>query len=88
MAASLPIACSNYEPMSELLGNAGLYFNPEQPESITAALTRLIQDNTLRKQNALTAYQRSQDYSWELCSQNTFEFISKTARWYTKYPDL
>ena len=29
MASSLPICCSEYQPMLEMLGNTGEYFNPE-----------------------------------------------------------
>ncbi len=80
MAAGLPIACSNRGPMPELLGDAGIYFDPEQPESIVAALARLIQDTSWREQHAQMAYTRSQDYSWERCARETLDFIVQTAR--------
>ena len=34
MAAGLPVACSNRGPMPEILGDAGLYFDPLQPQEI------------------------------------------------------
>jgi glycosyltransferase involved in cell wall biosynthesis len=82
MAAGLPIACSNRGPMPGFLGDAGIYFDPEQPESIVEALTSLIQDTTWREEHALIAYTRSLDYSWERCAQETLDFIVQTARKY------
>ena len=38
MASGLPIACSNRGPMSEILGDAGLYFDPEVVDSIAEAI--------------------------------------------------
>ena len=43
MASGLPIACSNRGPMPEVLGQAGVFFNPEQPEDIARALRELIE---------------------------------------------
>ena len=44
MAAGLPIACSNRGPMPEVLGDAGVYFDPEKPASIADAVRRLALD--------------------------------------------
>ncbi len=82
MAAGLPIACSNRGPMPSILGEAGIYFDPEQLDSIVSALAHLIQDKNWREQHAYMAYQRAQDYSWERCTRETFDFISLTARRY------
>jgi len=38
MASGLPIACSNRGPMPEVLGDAGVYFDPEDPHDIARAL--------------------------------------------------
>ena len=43
MASGLPIACSNLGPMPEVLGDAGLYFHPERPAEIAAALRQLFE---------------------------------------------
>jgi glycosyltransferase involved in cell wall biosynthesis len=80
MASSLPIACSNRDPMPEVLGDAGLYFDPEQPSSLAEILLRLMKDHELRRWSAEKGYQRSKDYSWNRCANETFSFLSQVAR--------
>jgi glycosyltransferase involved in cell wall biosynthesis len=80
MASGLPIACSNRGPMSEVLGQAGVFFNPEQPEDIARALLELIELPQTRTELARASYERVQKYSWLLCADETFEFLAKIAR--------
>ena len=76
MAAGLPIACSDRGPMPEILRDAGIYFNSEHPDSITASLNLLIQDESVRETLGSKARALSQAYSWECCAQETFAFLS------------
>ncbi|MBX9870537.1 MAG: glycosyltransferase family 4 protein [Burkholderiaceae bacterium] len=82
MASGLPIASSNRGPMSEVLEGAGIYFDPEVPESIAEALRRLIHNVELRTQLAASAWQKGQSYSWVRCARETLEFIAETAEAY------
>jgi len=75
MASGLPIACSNRGPMPEILGEAGVYFDPENATEIAVALQSLITDHVLRLQCARMAFEQSQAYTWERCAKETFEFI-------------
>ena len=79
MASGLPIACSNRSAMPEILGEAGFYFDPEQPEEIAKALYTLIDTPALREHCAWSAYKRTQAYSWERCARETFSFLAKAA---------
>ncbi len=80
MAAGLPIACSRCGPMPEVLGPAGVYFDPEQPEEITASLQLLLDEPKLREECAHQAYQQAQQYSWERCARETFSFLADVAQ--------
>jgi glycosyltransferase involved in cell wall biosynthesis len=75
MAAGLPIACSGISAMSELLGEAGVYFKPEDPISITDTLRQLISSPNLRHQCAERANSAAKSYSWAVCADETFDFI-------------
>ena len=75
MASGLPIACSNRGPMPEILGEAGVYFNPELPEDIATALLTLIQSDRLRSDLSFSSYELAQRYKWENCADETFRFI-------------
>ncbi len=80
MAAGLPIACSDRGPMPEVLGDAGVYFDPEQPENIAAVLEKLLLDHSLRTRLSIQAQARAREYSWKRCASDTFSFIESVAR--------
>ena len=75
MAAGLPIASSNRGPMPEILGDAGLTFDPLSPANISDILERLIQDPDLRTTLAKKSQFAARKYSWEYCANGTFRFF-------------
>lgn len=79
MAAGLPVACSDRGPMPEILGQAGVYFNPEKVSNIADALETLLLSPELRKQYAQLAFEQSQAYTWERCAHETFAFLAEIA---------
>jgi glycosyltransferase involved in cell wall biosynthesis len=66
--------------MPEVLGNAGIYFDPIHKDSIANALRRLIDDADLREQMAASAWQKSNLYSWERCARETLAYVAAVAR--------
>lgn len=76
MASGLPIACARRGPMPEVLGDAGEYFDPEEPREIATAIQRLATDTEVREKCALKAYERAQRYSWARCARETFTFLA------------
>jgi glycosyltransferase involved in cell wall biosynthesis len=77
MASGLPIACSRRGPMPEVLGDAGVYFDPESAADIARALRELIDSPELRTRLARGSFDRVQVYSWSRCATETFEFMAK-----------
>lgn len=75
MASGLPIACSDRGPMPEVLKDAGVYFDPENVQSIVDALLKLCGNSKLRGDYANLAHQRSLGFSWAKCSSETLGFI-------------
>ncbi|WP_347068285.1 glycosyltransferase [Flavobacterium sp. WV_118_3] len=78
MSAGLPIASSEKMPMPEFLQEAGVYFNALDVGTIEKALIKLMEDKILRQTVMEKAYELSQQYSWTVCAQNTFKFITAT----------
>ena len=78
MAVGLPIACSNRGPMPEVLADGGVYFDPENAESIAGAIEQIIQSPALRLAIAQRAKTLSQQYNWKRCADETFSFIAET----------
>lgn len=82
MASGLPVACSNRGPMPEVLGDTGVYFDPEQPRDIARALRELIDSPQLRTELAQASHRRAQQFSWQRCADETFGFLVEVARQY------
>ena len=80
MASGLPVACSNRGPMPEVLGSAGVYFDPEDPGEIATTVQTLVQSPELRATLARESFARAQGYSWERCASETFAFLAQVAR--------
>jgi glycosyltransferase involved in cell wall biosynthesis len=79
MASGLPIACSKRGPMPEVLGDAGVYFDPESAADIGQALRQLIDSPPLRTKLARSSFDRAHIYSWNRCASETFEFLAQVA---------
>jgi glycosyltransferase involved in cell wall biosynthesis len=79
MASGLPIACSNRGPMPEVLGDAGVYFDPEIPSDIARALRELIDSSELRARLAHRSFERVRIFSWSRCAKETFGFLARVA---------
>jgi len=78
MAAGLPIACSSCGPMPEVLGDGGIYFDPEDPRSIADAIEKILIDPEMRTSIARRARVLSDRYSWPRCGAQTWEFLRTT----------
>jgi glycosyltransferase involved in cell wall biosynthesis len=80
MGARLPIACSDRTGLPEILKDAGVYFNPEEPSSIAEAIRQLIESVELRKMLGERAYQYALNYRWDRCSSETINFIKEVEK--------
>ena len=80
MSYGLPIACSNFGPMPEVLGKAGVFFDPLDPDSIAEALKKLVLDISLRKQISTASQERSKLFSWQTSAWDTFRLLTEVAK--------
>lgn len=78
MASGLPILSSNRGPMPEILKDGGLYFDPENIDSTYDALKTMIYDQEAQKKFAKKSLERSMEFSWEKCSEETFSYLIDT----------
>jgi len=78
MSFALPVACSDFPPMPEILEDAGLYFDPESVSEIAFTLEELLLNPKLREKLARKALKRSQNYSWKKCATETFEVLMQS----------
>ncbi len=80
MASGLPIACSDRGPMPEVLSDAGVYFDPEKPESIADSIKKMISSKDFRATLSARSFKRCELFSWKNCAEQTFSFLAKIAR--------
>lgn len=77
MSAGLPIACADKGPMSDILSDAGFYFDASSPYSIAENIEIMVKSKELRSSKSEISYKLSNNFSWERCSRDTFKFIEK-----------
>ena len=78
MASGLKIACSSRGPMPEVLKDGGYYFNPENPKSISNVVEKIIKSPLESKAKVLKALKYSNNFSWDRCAMETFNFLKST----------
>jgi glycosyltransferase involved in cell wall biosynthesis len=80
MAAGIPMACSNVEPMAGLAGDAALPFDPKDVEAMAAAMLRITEDEALRAKLAEAGPRQAAKYSWEATARGTLEAMVEVGR--------
>ncbi len=88
MASGLPVACSDRGPMPELIGDAAVYFDPEDPRDIARAAREMLRSPELRARIARDANARAKAFSWHRCADETFSFLREVAQSATRAPSL
>jgi glycosyltransferase involved in cell wall biosynthesis len=79
MKSGLPIICSSYGPMPEILGEHGIYFDPVSLEDCKKALKEFINRRGHYRQIAWKSTERAALFTWEKCAEQTFGFLRKIA---------
>jgi glycosyltransferase involved in cell wall biosynthesis len=77
MKSGLPIAASNMPPMTEILGEAGLYFDPKRPMEIAGALRRLLDTPALRTELKSVAILRAKRYNISRHNEKLLAFMGE-----------
>jgi glycosyltransferase involved in cell wall biosynthesis len=80
MAAGVPTACSDIEPMASIAGEAALQFNPRHPPALVDALRRIATDEPLRARLSQAGPDRASQFSWRTTAEITLEALRECAR--------
>jgi glycosyltransferase involved in cell wall biosynthesis len=73
MSYGCPVACSNTSSMIEIVGNAGLLFDPLDPASISNKIDIIFDDPNSSKLYAKNSYLHSKEFTWKKCADKTHE---------------
>lgn len=72
MANGCPTAIADASCFPEIGGDASLYFNPEDTDSIADTLKTMIQDESLRRELTRKGLQRASKFSWQRCADSHY----------------
>ena len=71
MEMGLPVVTSNVSSMPEIAGDAALLVNPLEPDSIAAAMLRLLSEPALERELSARGQARARQFSWEHAARET-----------------
>jgi len=77
MACGAAVITSNRSACPEVAGDAAVLVNPDEVESISSALLRLVEDRSLREEMRGRALARAALFSWKRVAQQTLEVYAK-----------
>jgi glycosyltransferase involved in cell wall biosynthesis len=84
MACSSPVLASDRGSLPEVVGDAGLYFDPFDVESISRAITEMVENESLRSQLSSRAVARAGEFTWERAARLTLAHLE--AMWRSGTP--
>ena len=76
LAAGIPMACSDIEPLRSLAGDAALKFNPDDPQEMARAMALITDDEALRAQLAAAGPRQARNFSWESSARATLAALT------------
>ena len=75
LAAGVPTACSDIEPMSSIAGAAALKFDPRDPAAIAEVMERLVTDGELQERLAAAGPLRAAQFSWRTTAEGILDAL-------------
>ena len=79
LAAGIPTACSNIEPLAGLAGEAALLFDPADEDAMLHAIERVTTDAGLRTRLAEEGPRRAAQFPWQRTAEQTLEALRAAA---------
>ena len=80
MQCGTPVIAGNRTSLPEVVGDAGLLFDPFETSAITSALARVIDDAELRRALRVKGLERARLFDWRKTAQMTLKIYEQAAR--------
>lgn len=74
-AAGVPVAVGNVSSMPEVAGEAAVYFNPHDPNSIKLAMEKVLFSPELSHHLVALGNERLKGFSWDKCARATLQVL-------------
>jgi glycosyltransferase involved in cell wall biosynthesis len=79
MQSGVPVVCSGNSSLPEVAGEAGLYFDPLQPEEMGRQLSLIYRDEALRSAMVARGLERAQRFSWDESARRLLAILHQAA---------
>ena len=76
-SAGCPVACSNTSSFPEVAGDAAVFFDPYDKESMCSSIDALISNKDLREEMTIKGYERLKAFSWKETAAQTKKLYMK-----------
>jgi glycosyltransferase involved in cell wall biosynthesis len=73
MACGTPVVASNRSALPEVVGDAGVLVDPDEPEALAEVLVSVVHDDAWREDLARRGRQRAEQFTWDEAARATFE---------------
>lgn len=77
MAAGLPVACSDIEPLRTLAAGAALGFDPLSTAAIAEAILLITEDTALRDRLSTMGPKQASRFTWEQAARSTMDVLEE-----------
>jgi glycosyltransferase involved in cell wall biosynthesis len=71
MGCGAPVITSDSSSLPEVTGDAALHVDPNDNDALTAAMLRVLSDDSLREELRHKGQQRARHFSWDRCARQT-----------------
>lgn len=79
MASGTPVCASSASSIPEVVGDAGLLFDPESVDEISEAMTRLLKDEELAAKLVARGLEQAKHFSWEEAARGVIRLCHDAA---------
>ena len=76
MSCGTVVVASNTTSVPEVVGDAGLYFSPDDEVELAARLRTVLDDDSLRNELGLRSLQRAATFSWQKSAEETLQVFT------------
>jgi glycosyltransferase involved in cell wall biosynthesis len=80
MACGVPTIAANSSCLPEISGGVLRYFDPFSVEEMAACIQTVMDSRDLRAELGLRGKQCAQQFSWQLCAEQTLDVVERVAR--------
>jgi glycosyltransferase involved in cell wall biosynthesis len=79
MQSGVPVVCSGNSSLPEVAADAGLYFDPLQPEDMGRQLSLVFRDEALRARMVARGLELARGYSWDTSARRLLAILREAA---------